>query len=408
MTDVRSGDNNAAESDRTPTPITDHIIAFGRVLRRAGFTIGSEQMMDAVRAVDTVGVEQRADVYQALYSVFVRAPGEVELFNQAFRLFWRAPSEMAEALQQMLPSTPGSADDAFRQRIKQALQEPRETPDAPQTTPSDEDADPVELVATYSRDEAFKQKDFADFTAEEVAAAKELIKRMMWPVTPRRTRRRSARGKGRYLDLRRTVRQSLRHQGELLRLQYEGPKRKPRPIVVLCDISGSMEAYARMLLHFMHAVSEGMHRVESFVFGTRLTRITRALERRDIDEALAAVSDEVRDWGGGTRIGAALKAFNYEWLRRTLRSGGVVLIISDGCDRGDTDLLEREMARLQRNCHRLLWLNPLLRYDRYEPLTQGMQAAWPHIDDFLPVHNLEALEQLGEALAGLAHPSSRS
>ena len=199
-----------------------------------------------------------------------------------------------------------------------------------------------------------------------------------------------------------TLRQSLRHQGELLTLRRRGPKRKPRPVVVLCDISGSMEPYARMLLHFMHAVAERMDRVESFVFGTRLTRITRALERRDIDAALADVSADVNDWAGGTRIGEAIKAFKYDWLRRTLRSGGVVLVISDGCDRGDTTLLEREMARLHRNCHRLLWLNPLLRYDGYEPLTQGMQAALPHIDDFLPVHNLESLEQLGQTLTDLA------
>lgn len=257
-------------------------------------------------------------------------------------------------------------------------------------------------MARYSEAERLKEKDFADFTADEVAAAKEAIERMRWPVEPMRVRRRSPRAKGRHLDLRQTIRHALRTQGEVMRLRTRGPKRKMRPLVVLCDISGSMEPYARMLLHFMHAMTGGLQRVECFVFGTRLTRITRHLRQRDVDDAVTAVTDQVNDWDGGTRIGEALKDFTYHWLRRTLRSRGVVLVISDGCDRGDTDLPEKEMARLHRGCHRLMWLNPLLRYDAYEPLTRGMQAALPHIDDFLPVHNLASLEQLAEALAEAA------
>ncbi len=169
-----------------------------------------------------------------------------------------------------------------------------------------------------------------------------------------------------------------------------------------------MEPYARMLLHFMHAITDGLDRVESFVFGTRLTRITRYLRRRDVDDAVAATAEVVNDWAGGTRIGEAFKDFNYRWLRRVLRSSGVVLVISDGCDRGDTELLAKEMARLARNCHRLIWLNPLLGYDAYQPLTKGMLAALPHIDDFLPVHNLESLEQLGAVLSSLTHSSGAS
>lgn len=394
--------HGAAGADDRAVPLADRIVAFGRVLRQAGLRIGSDQMMDALEAVETVGVERRADVYQALFGIFVHRQADVELFEQAFRMFWRAPSGLSEALRDMLP-TPEDLphDDPLRKRVEEALR----GDEASEVHSAEKEREEVELVVSYSEREVLRQKDFADFTAEEIAAAKEAIQQMQWPIAPKRMRRRSPRVKGRTLDLRRTIRQSLRHQGEIMHLHHRGRTRKPRPVVVLCDISGSMEAYSRMLLHFMQAITSDMRRVESFVFGTRLTRITPPLRQRDVDEALAVISGEVDDWAGGTRIGEALKTFNYEWLRRTLRSGGIVLIISDGCDRGDTDLLEKEMARLHRNCHRLLWLNPLLRYEGYEPLTRGMQAALPHVDDFLPVHNLEALDQLGQALAGLARRS---
>ena len=398
-------------NDVSPQPATslaDHIVAFGRVLRRAGIEVGSHQIMDAVRAVEVVGVRREDDVYQALFSVFVRRRDEVELFDQAFHLFWRAPSRLPDLMHMVLPQTKTPPPERPRQhkRAQEALKEPGKKNRVRKRRSQGEEQTKVELVMTYSASEVLRKKDFAEFTAEEVAAAKALIRTMRWPIKPRPVRRRSPREKGRQLHVRETMRRALRHHGELLDLRFQGPKKKPRPVVVLCDISGSMEAYARMLLHFMHAVTDGLDRVESFVFGTRLTRITRYLRRRDIDDAVAATADVVNDWAGGTRIGEAIKTFNYRWLRRVLRSGGVVLIISDGCDRGDTDLLSREMARLARNCHRLIWLNPLLGYDAYQPLTKGMVAALPHIDDFLPVHNLESLEQLGEVLASLTHTAS--
>ncbi len=401
MTDLSNGQPPSTSEAATgqATPLADHVIAFGRILRRAGLRVGSGQIVDALRAVEVVGVERREDVYQAFYSVFVRRQSEVELFDGAFHLFWRAPSELSEMMQMMLPSAGDNRapEEQPRQRVQEALEEPKDRP--PERAHPVEEAE-IEVSVSFSRTETLKEKDFADFSAEEVAAAKELMQRMRWPVAPRRVRRLSAREKGRPLDLRRTVRGALRHHGELLDLCRRGPKKKPRPIVLLCDISGSMEPYSRMLLHFMHAVTAGMEqRVESFVFGTRLTRITHHLRRRDVDEAVARVSDEVQDWAGGTRIGEAIRAFNYVWLRRVLRSGGVALVISDGCDRGDAALLGKEMARLRRACHHLFWLNPLLRYAGYEPLTQGIQAALPHVDSFLPVHNLESLEQLGQALA---------
>ena len=392
---------------RPDTALADHIIAFGRVLRRAGVRVASTQIMDALRAVEIVGVERRDDAYQALFGVFVQRRADIELFDQAFALFWRAPGELPGLMQQLLPDSGAPPPEQPRDRVQQALREPKNQP-RPDREATPPEAVDVEVVLAYSEAEAFREKDFAEFTADEIARAREAIRRMEWPFEPRRVRRYASRETGRRLDVRRTIRSSLRRYGEVVELRFQGPKTKPRPVVVLCDVSGSMEPYARMLLHFMHTVTEGLGQVESFVFGTRLTRVTRALRRRDVDEALDAVADEVRDWGGGTRTGEALKAFNFDWLRRTLRSEGVALVISDGCDRGDIELLRREMARLARSCHRILWLNPLLRYHAYEPLTRGMQAALPYIDDFLPVHNLASLEQIGAVLTAAARRSGPS
>ena len=338
---------------------------------------------------------RRDDVYQALFSVFVQRREDAALFAQAFHLYWRGPSQMADILSQMLPRSPAPPPPAPKQqaRVQEALAEP-----AAGRRPAETREVEVDLLAAYSDAEVLREKDFAAFSAEEIEAAHAFLRTLRWPVEPMRVRRHTRREKGRRLHQRATMRAGLRGFGEFVALHRQGPKRKPRPLVVLCDVSGSMEPYARMLLHFMHAMTGGMDRVESFVFGTRLTRITRHLRRRDVDDALDAVTDHVHDWSGGTRIGEALRAFNYTWLRRVLRSGGVVLVISDGCDRGDPALLGREMERLARNCHRLIWLNPLLSYAAYEPLTRGMQAALPHVDHFMAVHNLNALEDLAAVL----------
>jgi uncharacterized protein with von Willebrand factor type A (vWA) domain len=222
---------------------------------------------------------------------------------------------------------------------------------------------------------------------------------MRWKIEQRPNRRRRPERSGRTLDMRRTLRQNMRYGGEMLTLAWRETQREPRPLVVICDISGSMERYSRILLQFVHAVSSGLGDVECFVFGTRLTRITRQLRHKDIDDSIDAVTKHVRDWSGGTRIGDAVKEFNYRWGRRVLGRGPVVLLISDGWDRGDPATLSHEMDRLQRSCHRLIWLNPLLGSPGYEPLTLGMQAALPFVDDFLPVHNLVSLEQLGQRLS---------
>lgn len=383
--------------------ITQHIIAFGRVLRRAGLEVATGQIIDAMRATQLIGLKSRADVYQGLFSVFVTRREQVELFNQAFHLFWRAPSKLPQVMSLILPQLkmPETAQAKQSLRVKQALAENEAQIKPPESRPKNEKKEAVDLVLTYSPLEVLRKKDFAAFSNEEVVMARQVLSEMNWNIPSKRTRRFNPNAKGRMFDLRKTVRKNMRNQGELIQLSWRANQTRMRDIVVLCDISGSMERYSRMLLHFMHAVTAGMRRVETFVFGTRLTRITRYLQQRDIDDAVSSVSQKVNDWAGGTRIGDALKDFNYLWARRVLRSGAVVMVISDGWDRGDIPLFEREVARLSRSCYRLIWLNPLLGYENYEPLTRGIKAAMPYIDDFLPVHNLESLEQIGEVLSSV-------
>ena len=259
----------------------------------------------------------------------------------------------------------------------------------------------IEVTRTYSDREILRHKNFAEMSVEESEAVKQMMSQLLWKVSERRTRRHRP-GNGQMIDLRRTLRRSLHSQGEIFSWAYRVPKLKPRPLVVIADISGSMERYTRLLLHFIYGMKAALSQpVEAFVFSTRLTRITRPLQIRDLDLALKNVGDLVNDWAGGTRIGESLKMFNFEWGRRVLGRGAVVLVISDGWDRGDVELLTREMARLKRNCHRLIWLNPLLGAADYEPLTRGIQAALPHIDNFLPVHNLASLEDLAKRLTNL-------
>jgi uncharacterized protein with von Willebrand factor type A (vWA) domain len=254
----------------------------------------------------------------------------------------------------------------------------------------------------YSPDEALRHKDFGEMSWEEIQEARRAIANLEWTLGERRTRRVRPSRKGR-LNLRRVVRDNLRHGGEPLNLAFRQRIYRPRSLVVLCDVSGSMERYSRMLLHFLHALTQGLksNPIEAFVFGTRLTRITRHLRYRDVDESLDEMGDVVGDWSGGTRIGEALKSFNFQWARRVLGRGAVVLIISDGWDRGDLPLLVKEMARLQRSAYRLLWLNPLLGLSEYRPVQRGMAVALPYVDDFLPVHNLASMEQLAQVLSSV-------
>ena len=353
--------------------------------------------MDLVHALDHIEIGRKPDFYFAARTLLVHEREDLPLFDEAFELFWRKPAEewmvewqgISRRRKQSRPIvTPPPLEETASQ-----------TDDS--SSLSSQEMTVIEVTRTYSDRELLRHKNFAEMNAEESEAVKRMMTQLMWKVSERRTRRKRP-GKGHAIDLRRTLRRSLRSEGEIFRWSYREPKLKPRPLVVIADISGSMERYTRLLLHFIYGMKAALHQpVEAFVFSTRLTRITLPLQIRDLDLALKNVGELVHDWAGGTRIGESLKSFNFEWGRRVLGRGAVVLIISDGWDRGDVDLLRREMARLERNCHRLIWLNPLLGAPDYEPLTRGIQAALPHIHDFLPVHNLASLEDLANRLAEL-------
>jgi len=374
-----------------------NILLFGRVLRGLGLDVNPGRMMDLVSALDHIEIGNKSDFFHAARTLLVHEREDLELFDEAFELFWRKPAESWSVEWQGL--------GRLRKSKKPILTPPPLKEESFASTESDspksEPLTIIEITRTYSDREVLRHKDFAQMTVEESDAVHEMMTNFHWRVSERRTRRRQP-GKGEMLDFRRTLRRSLRSGGEIFNWAYREPKLKSRPLVVIADISGSMERYTRVLLHFIYGMKTALTQpVEAFVFSTRLTRITRPLQIRDLDLALTKVGSLVNDWAGGTRIGESLKYFNFEWGRRVLGRGAVVLIISDGWDRGDVELLSREMARLKRNCHRVIWLNPLLGGSEYEPLTRGIQAALPHIDHFMPVHNLASLEDLANRLNDL-------
>ena len=375
-----------------------NLLLFGRVLRGLGLDVNPGRMKDLVSALDYIEIGNKSDFYYAARTLLVHEWEDLALFDEAFELFWRKPVESWDIPWQGLTR---------RRRSNKPNVLPPPLKDEPPPTADDSDSETkemrtvIEVTRTYSNREILRHKDFSQMSAEESEAVKQMMSHLLWKVSERPTRRQRP-GKGHVIDLRRTLRHSLHSEGEIFTWAYRVPKLKPRPLVVIADISGSMERYTRVLLHFIYGMKTALTQpVEAFVFSTRLTRITRPLQIRDLDLALKNVGELVHDWAGGTRIGESLKYFNFEWGRRVLGRGAVVLIISDGWDRGDVELLDREMARLKRNCHRVIWLNPLLGAPDYEPLTRGIQAALPHIDNFLPVHNLASLEDLANRLADL-------
>lgn len=381
-------------SNTPPEPganLLHNLLLFGRLLRVAGIDVNPGGMMELVRALAYIDVGHKADFYYAACSLLVHRQQDLALFESAFDLFWRLPPEQWQEMRQTGVATPRP----------QPGKAPPQAPGRPRPAnrlPAADEPPVVETGHTFSRRETLRHKEFASLTAEEVSAVQRLMAGITWALGQRRSRRRQH-GRGRAIDWRRTLRGNWRYGGDILALARRRPKLKPRPLVILADISGSMERYTRLLLHFVYSLVGGLAQpVETFVFSTRLTRITRQLRERNVDRALAQVGRAVPDWGGGTRIGEAIKRFNFDWGRRVLGRGAVVLVISDGWDRGDPDLLGREMARLQRSSYRLIWLNPLLGSPEYEPLTRGMQAALAHIDDFMPVHNLASLEDLAQHL----------
>ena len=410
-------DNAPAELTEESGPVLlVQVVRFGRLLREMGLKVSPGHLLDFLSALEYVGWTRRDDVKAAGRTTLISRHEDIPLYDEAFDAFWRAvdhshaheglvlaDDERPNAEQQRRRLTDAQHRDAQakeregdeKQGDKNRHAGKKEVTDASE---SDQSKTEMDVVRTYSASELLQEKDFESFTAEELYEARRVMQLMRLQTSERESRRTKRAAAGRTIDMRRVIRNNMRYGGEPIDLSYRRPKMKRRPLVLICDISGSMERYTRLLLQFVHTLENSLDHVEAFVFGTRLTRITRLLRRKDIDDALDDVSKVVQDWGGGTRIGESLHTFNYEWARRVLNQGAIVIVISDGWDRGEPELLRDAMAHLQRNCFRLIWLNPLLGTAGYQPLTRGMQAALPYCDDFLPANNLASLEALANLL----------
>jgi uncharacterized protein with von Willebrand factor type A (vWA) domain len=377
--------------------LSDNILYFARALRAAGLPVGPGSVLDAVEAVNAAGISTREDFYWTLHAVFVKRHEHSVLFDQAFKMFFRKRAYLEKLIATMLPQAPPQAEKPAppgAQRVQDALfsgLQGRER-DNPEVE--------IDMRLTVSDRDLLQRKDFAQMSAAEIAAAKDAIARLTLPLNLVRTRRLAPNRRGHFIDIRRTLRASLKAGGAVIDLKYLGPRLKEPPIVALLDISGSMNQYTRLFLHFLHAVTDARKRVSTFLFGTRLTNVTRALRERDPDEALAVCSASVVDWSGGTRIAASLHAFNNHWARRVLTQGAVVLLITDGLERDGDDTLAFEMERLHKSSRRLIWLNPLLRFEGFEARARGVRTMLPHVDELRPIHNLESMSELVRALSG--------
>jgi len=374
-----------------------NILNFARLLRRAGLPIGPADMLAAQQAMTLIEIGSRAQVHTALRTTMVHRHEHQDLFDQAFKLYWRA-KENNEALEIMDklagPKPPPEKAPPGSRRLAEALAAKQEKP-----TPPEEAREEIDAVLTVSERERLQTMDFEAMSAAEIENAKREIARLHLPLDEKRTRRRRADASGPRVDLRATIRASLRTGGEIFDLARTRTVTRPPPLVVLCDISGSMSRYAQILLHFLHAVANDRDQVHTFLFGTRLSNITRQLRHRDPEVAFQLVSQIVPDWSGGTRIGEALADFNRHWARRVLGQGAMVLLVTDGLDRDGAAGLAENMERLHKSCSRLVWLNPLLRWDGFEPKSQGIRAMLPHVDEFRTVHNLASLRALVASLS---------
>ena len=379
--------------------LLERLLGFGRMLRRLGLDVHTGRMLDVVEALSCVDLARRDDVFHVCRALLVHRHEDLEAFDRAFDAFWAR-----------LPEASG-ADAPAGGRDVSGAQAPSTGPEAmglletqTDTAAATDEEDSLDVPA-WSDTESLATKDFAEFSESELAAAREAIERLVWQPGLRRTRR-WVPGRGPRLDLRRALARSVRTGGDMVRLPRRVRRLRPRPIVLLCDVSGSMEEYARLLVHFAYALTRRHRRVEAFLFSTRLTRITRQLRAARIDDAVRGVSKAVPDWSGGTRIGASLQEFHRRWGRRALAKRPVALLVSDGWDRGEPEVLAEAVARLQRSCHRLIWLNPLIGTPDYQPLTRGLLAALPHVDDFLPARSLRDLTELAALLGGVGRVGS--
>ncbi|MCV6585846.1 MAG: VWA domain-containing protein [Marinibacterium sp.] len=387
--------------------LAQNIIHFARALRKAGLPIGPGRVIDAIRAVEAAGFTEKRDFYWTLHACFVNRPEHRAVFGQIFRLYWRDPRYLEHMMSMLLPAIRGVQEDrtaqAAEKRAAEALLDGAER-DPPPDQPDDEDGTEIEIDATLtmSAEERLRTLDFEQMSTDEIAQAKRMLARLTLPVKPIASRRMGASLRGR-VDPRRTLRGAMRQGGELHDLARHDHRLRWPNLVTICDISGSMSQYSRLILHFLHAVSNakgaGWAKVHAFTFGTQLTNITRHLATRDVDAALAAAGAEAQDWEGGTRIGHCLRSFNKDWSRRVMGQGAVVLLITDGLDRDDPDALAHEMQRLHLSARRLIWLNPLLRWDGFAPKARGIAAMLPHVDSFRAGHSIASLEDLARVIS---------
>ena len=394
-----------------------NITHFARALRRAGLPIGPGRVMDAVRAVEAAGFTDKQDFYWTLHACFVNRPEHRDVFGQVFRLYWRDPRFMEHMMAMMLPAIRGAQEDraakSAEKRAAEALLDGAER-DLPELSEmeGEETLIEVDASATMSGEERLRTLDFEQMSTDEVAQAKRMLAQLRLPIKPLASRRGQPSAAGGAVDARRSLRRAMRRGGELDRLAVKRPRPRWPNLVVLCDISGSMSQYSRMVLHFLHAVAnakgQGWAKVHAFTFGTQLTNITRHLATRDVDAALAAAGSHAQDWEGGTRIGACLHAFNRDWSRRVMGQGAVVLLITDGLDRGDMAGLVREVERLHLSSRRLIWLNPLLRWEEFAPKAQGIAAMLPHVDSFRAGHSIASLEDLAAAISDARDPGEKT
>jgi hypothetical protein len=373
--------------------LLENTLLFTRVLRGAGLPVSAGQSREFALALTLVDIGSREQVFHTARSLLVTRREHLQLFDSIFNHFWRVHPPNRQMAGQTATITPRRKPRPKRFDVVTYI--------ADMTRPTDQEIEISDKSGTFSSFEILQRKEFSEMTPEELATIKRLIQEMPWQVSLRRTRRRVSDPNGNSLHLRRAMRSAAKYGGVPIDLFWQSRKFKQRPFVLIADISGSMEKYARLILQLFYSVSNRLKNVESFVFGTRLTRITPQLKVKNIDRAIDEAASEIVDWSGGTRIGESLETFNQHWGRRVLGRGAIVLIVSDGWERGDVSLLQREMLHLQRRCHRLIWLNPLLGKSTYQPLVEGIAVVLPIVDDFLPIHNLQSLKSLSEHLSKL-------
>jgi uncharacterized protein with von Willebrand factor type A (vWA) domain len=382
--------------------LAQNIIHFARALREAGVPLGPGAVLDALAAVEAAGIGDREDFYTTLHAVFVKKHEHSLLFDQAFRIFWKRKGLLEKLVAMLSPQAPSRPDlkppEAGASRVADALF--KSARDRAKNAPAIE----FDARLTISGAEILRSKDFAQMTAAEIEEARKAINRLAMPDDKRRTRRFAPGGRPARIDARRSFRRSLQ-PGGVIDLEFRSAVERAPPVVALCDISGSMNEYTRLFLHFLHALSE-TRRVSTFLFGTRLTNVTRAMRARDPDDALARCSALAVDWSGGTRIGEALARFNRDWSRRVLAQGATTLLITDGLERDNLDKLKSEMERLAKSSRRIIWVNPLLRYGDFAAKAGGIRAMLPHVDSFRPIHNLASMDDLCRALSGETDLSS--